>query len=179
MIGCSYHTHHHASSSKQPLRERMWSMIGMKFVQNANEQDQVQTKRLKWKTEHGIKMEAIPMKAIISSEKPPESAKSAPKRGAFWFLLGELFSSGIDCVGAIDEAYIEVEVPKAVQQAYHNLKGKTSQNVICVCDFDMRFTFVVAGWEGTVHDSKVLENALVEPTSQFPFPPHDNFKLHP
>ncbi|KAG5601962.1 hypothetical protein H5410_033332 [Solanum commersonii] len=36
----------------------------------------------------------------------------------------------------------------------------------------MRFTFVATGWEGTAHDSKVLENALVEPTSQFPFPPH-------
>ena len=43
----------------------------------------------------------------------------------------------------------------------------------------MRFTFVVVGWEGTARDSKVLENAFVEPTSQFPFPPHGNFKLHP
>ncbi|KAK4710498.1 hypothetical protein R3W88_005011 [Solanum pinnatisectum] len=39
----------------------------------------------------------------------------------------------------------------------------------------MRFIFVAAGWEGTAHDSKVLENALVEPTSQFPFPPHDKY----
>ena len=78
-----------------------------------------------------------------------------------------------------DGTYIEGEVPKAVQQAYRNRKGRTSQNILCACDFDMGFTFVAAGWEGTAHDSKVLENALVEPTSQFPFPPHGNFKLHP
>ncbi|KAG5573122.1 hypothetical protein H5410_062888 [Solanum commersonii] len=47
-----------------------------------------------------------------------------------------------DCV-AIDGTYIEGEVPKAVQQAYR-----------------------------TAHDSKTLENVLVEPTSQFPFLPH-------
>jgi len=66
-----------------------------------------------------------------------------------------------------------------VQQTYRNRKGRTSQNVLCACDFDMWFTFVAASWEGTAHDSKVLENALVEPTSQFPFSPLGNFKLHP
>ena len=66
-----------------------------------------------------------------------------------------------------------------MQQAYRNRKGRTSQNVLCACDFDMRFTFVVAGWEGAAHDSKVLENALVETNSQFSFPPYGNFKLHP
>ncbi|KAK6783962.1 hypothetical protein RDI58_017416 [Solanum bulbocastanum] len=84
-----------------------------------------------------------------------------------------------DCIGTIDGTYIEGEVPKVVQQAYRNRKGRTSQNVLCACDFDKRFTFVAVGWEGTPHDSKVLENALVEPTSQFPFPPYGNFKLHP
>ncbi|KAG5619971.1 hypothetical protein H5410_005189 [Solanum commersonii] len=55
-----------------------------------------------------------------------------------------------DCVGVIDGTYIEGEVPKVVQQAYRNRKGRTSQNVLCACDFDMRFTFVVAGWEDIV-----------------------------
>jgi hypothetical protein len=27
-------------------------------------------------------------------------------------------------------------------------KGRTIQNVMVVCDFDMRFTFVLAGWPG-------------------------------
>jgi hypothetical protein len=27
-------------------------------------------------------------------------------------------------------------------------------------DFDLRFTFVVAGWEGTAHDALILRDAL-------------------
>ena len=42
-----------------------------------------------------------------------------------------------------------------MQQAYRNRKGRTSQNVLCACDFDMRFTFVVAGWE---HEDIVAED---------------------
>ncbi|KAG5627571.1 hypothetical protein H5410_012789 [Solanum commersonii] len=60
-----------------------------------------------------------------------------------------------DCVGAIDGTYIEGEVPKAVQQAYRNRKGRTSQNVFCVCDFDMRFIFVAAVYE---HEDIVAED---------------------
>ncbi|KAG5592911.1 hypothetical protein H5410_043425 [Solanum commersonii] len=42
-----------------------------------------------------------------------------------------------DCVSAIDGTYIEGKVPKAMQQAYRNRKGRTSQSVLCACDFDM------------------------------------------
>uniref|UniRef100_A0A8I6XP25 DDE Tnp4 domain-containing protein n=1 Tax=Hordeum vulgare subsp. vulgare TaxID=112509 RepID=A0A8I6XP25_HORVV len=38
--------------------------------------------------------------------------------------------------------------------------GFTPQNVLAICDFDMRFTFVVAGWPGCAHDSRVLNHAL-------------------
>jgi hypothetical protein len=27
-------------------------------------------------------------------------------------------------------------------------------------DFDLRFTFILAGWEGTAHDAYILQNAL-------------------
>ena len=30
-------------------------------------------------------------------------------------------------------------------------------------DFDLRFTFVLAGWEGTTHDALVLRDALERP----------------
>ena len=48
--------------------------------------------------------------------------------------------------------------------------GFTSQNVLAVCDFDMRFTFVVAGWPGCAHDTRVLNHALAHFPS-FPIPP--------
>jgi hypothetical protein len=46
----------------------------------------------------------------------------------------------------------------------------TSQNVLGICDFDMRFTFVVAEWAGSAHDTRILNHALVNFTS-FPVPP--------
>jgi hypothetical protein len=47
--------------------------------------------------------------------------------------------------------------------------GYTSQNVFPICDFDMRFTFVVAGWPGSAHDSRILTHALANFPS-FPVP---------
>jgi len=29
------------------------------------------------------------------------------------------------------------------------------------CDFDMKFTYVLAGWEGTTSDSRILKDALI------------------
>ena len=40
-----------------------------------------------------------------------------------------------------------------VAVAYRNRKGFTSQNVMAVVDFEMKFTYLVAGWEGSSHDA--------------------------
>ena len=32
---------------------------------------------------------------------------------------------------------------------------------MAACDFDMRFTYVLPGWEGTASDSRIIKNALV------------------
>ena len=45
------------------------------------------------------------------------------------------------------------------QAAYHNRKGYTSQNVLAIVDFALKFTYIVAGWEGLVHDARVLDDA--------------------
>jgi hypothetical protein len=47
-------------------------------------------------------------------------------------------------------------------------KAIITQNVICCCDFDMKFTFVYAGWEGTTNDSCVFLNALGNVKNKFP-----------
>ena len=36
-------------------------------------------------------------------------------------------------------------------------------NIMCACDFDMKFTFVYTGWEGTTNDSRVFLEALQRP----------------
>ena len=46
-----------------------------------------------------------------------------------------------------------------------------SQNVLAVVDFDLKFTYVVAGWEGSVHDARVLRDAMSDPDFSFPTPP--------
>ena len=42
---------------------------------------------------------------------------------------------------------------------------------MAACSFDMLFTYMVIGWEGAVHDVRVLTNVLEDPTSGFPHLP--------
>ena len=63
------------------------------------------------------------------------------------------------CIGALDGTHIEVIVKAAEREAYNNRHGYTSQNVVATCDFDMRFTYVGSGTEGSAHDMWVLKKA--------------------
>ncbi|KAL0307359.1 UNVERIFIED_CONTAM: hypothetical protein Sangu_3034200 [Sesamum angustifolium] len=53
---------------------------------------------------------------------------------------------------------------------YRSRKGGLAQNVLAICDFDMNFTYVYAGWEGSAADARVLDHA-VSHDNTFPFPP--------
>ncbi|XP_058069989.1 uncharacterized protein LOC131219044 [Magnolia sinica] len=48
---------------------------------------------------------------------------------------------------------------------------------MAICDFNMIFTYVIAGWEGVAHDSRVLMDAVLDPTKKFPLPPPDKYYL--
>jgi hypothetical protein len=43
---------------------------------------------------------------------------------------------------------------------FRGRKSHPTQNVLAAVDFDLRFTFVIAGWEGTSHDALILRDAL-------------------
>jgi hypothetical protein len=60
---------------------------------------------------------------------------------------------------AIDGTHIPVIVAWKDKIKYTNRKGYTSQDVIKICNFDMRFTFAVSGWPGSVHDTRVWTDA--------------------
>ncbi|XP_030444318.2 uncharacterized protein LOC115666804 [Syzygium oleosum] len=75
------------------------------------------------------------------------------------------------CIGAIDGTHIHASVPVSKQIPFRGRKGITTQNVMCVCSFDMKFTFVYAGWEGSANDCRVLSAALETHRLQFPRPP--------
>ncbi|KAM0868725.1 hypothetical protein ACQ4PT_041141 [Festuca glaucescens] len=81
-----------------------------------------------------------------------------------------------DAIGAIDGTHIPVIVAEKDKIKYTNRKGYTSQNVLAICDFDMRFTFAVPGWPGSVHDTRVWTDARPH-FSNFPHPPHGKYYL--
>lgn len=74
------------------------------------------------------------------------------------------------CIGAIDGTQIPVSVCQTAHDDFINRKGYTSQNVMAVCDMDMRFTFVAAGKRGATHDAAVFREA-VNNSAHFPHPP--------
>ncbi|RZB81057.1 hypothetical protein D0Y65_030700 [Glycine soja] len=74
-----------------------------------------------------------------------------------------------DCIGAIDGTHVSSWARASKQTAFHGRKVLVTQNVLTVCDFDMLFTFVYSGWEGTTNDSKVFLDAL-SPENNFPKP---------
>jgi hypothetical protein len=65
------------------------------------------------------------------------------------------------CIGALDGTHIPAHIPEGQRTAYRNRKGQLSQNVLGACDFDLRFVYVLPGWEGSAADSRVYENARV------------------
>ncbi|WVZ96981.1 hypothetical protein U9M48_042553 [Paspalum notatum var. saurae] len=65
-----------------------------------------------------------------------------------------------DCIGAIDGTHVLARVPLKMQPAFRGRKGTTTQNVLAAVDFDLRFTYVLAGWKGSAHDALILSDAL-------------------
>ena len=69
----------------------------------------------------------------------------------------------------MDGTHIDLIVDQGARDNHINRKGKTTQNVLAVCDFDMRFTYIRAGIEGSTHDMRVKRKT--EDDASFPHPP--------
>ncbi|CAI9302075.1 unnamed protein product [Lactuca saligna] len=65
-----------------------------------------------------------------------------------------------NCVEAIDGTHVRVKVPNRDAPKYRGRKGYPTINVLAACSFDLKFTYVLTGWEGTASDSRILKNAL-------------------
>ncbi|XP_019225341.1 PREDICTED: uncharacterized protein LOC109206925 [Nicotiana attenuata] len=76
-----------------------------------------------------------------------------------------------NCIGAIDGTHVPCIIPSKDQIKYIGRKGFTSQNIMVVCDWDMCFTFVWPGWEGTAHDARIFDQAVRRQHLNFPHPP--------
>ncbi|KAL5553002.1 hypothetical protein UlMin_040403 [Ulmus minor] len=67
--------------------------------------------------------------------------------------------------------HIPCVVPTEVAVAYRNRKGFTSQNVMAMVDFEMKFTYIVTWWEGSARDARVMNVATNTPAFRFPHAP--------
>ena len=64
-----------------------------------------------------------------------------------------------DCIGAIDGVHVSAFVSAEDQRLFRDRKKNISQNVLGAVNFDMTFSYVLTGWEGTAHDGRMLEDA--------------------
>ncbi|GAV75308.1 hypothetical protein CFOL_v3_18787 [Cephalotus follicularis] len=92
-------------------------------------------------------------------------------------MVGIFVNIVSDCIGAIDEVHVPACVSPADSIPFIGRKGIPTQNVMAACGFDMQFTFCLAGWEGTTHDTKNFYTALRNPELNFPHPPDGNQKI--
>jgi hypothetical protein len=89
----------------------------------------------------------LPDELTPVSEKIRRNPKYAPYFGA--------------CIGAIDGTHVDIVGLREFETApWRNRKGRTSQNVLGVCNFELQFIYCLAGWEGSAHDMRVLRDAL-------------------
>ncbi|XP_028555037.1 protein ALP1-like [Dendrobium catenatum] len=65
-----------------------------------------------------------------------------------------------DCIGVIDGTHIKARVPKDNEAVFRERKPYPTQNILEAVYFDLRITYVLAGWEGSAHDATILEIAL-------------------
>ncbi|XP_039120559.1 putative nuclease HARBI1 [Dioscorea cayenensis subsp. rotundata] len=68
-----------------------------------------------------------------------------------------------DCIGALDGTHIHASVPASEVVAFCERKPYPTQNVLAIVDFNLRFTYVLTGWEGSAHDALVLRDVLERP----------------
>lgn len=73
-----------------------------------------------------------------------------------------------DCLGALDGTHVPACIKESEAAPYFSRKGCHTQNILAVCDFNMCFVFVSCGWEGSMHDSRVLSNVTEDPQCNFP-----------
>jgi hypothetical protein len=63
-------------------------------------------------------------------------------------------------IGAMNGCHIPVSLPASDSSHYRNQKKFLSQTVLAVYNFDMTFSNVIAGWEGSATDSRVFNESI-------------------
>ena len=58
-----------------------------------------------------------------------------------------------EALGALDGTHVPLTVPIEDQGRYQNRKGGLNTNVLGACDANLKFIYVLPGWEGSTSDS--------------------------
>ncbi|GJZ05792.1 ALP1-like protein, partial [Tanacetum coccineum] len=67
------------------------------------------------------------------------------------------------CLGALDGTSIRVTPSSDQKPRYRTRKADIATNVLGVCCPNMQFIYVLSGWQGSTHDSRVLRDAISRP----------------
>lgn len=71
----------------------------------------------------------------------------------------------------IDDTHISRVVTPSEQVRFIGRKDISRQNIMVACDCNMCFTFVLAGWEGIVHDAQIFNHVFTTPNMNFSHSP--------
>ncbi|KNF03415.1 hypothetical protein PSTG_03355 [Puccinia striiformis f. sp. tritici PST-78] len=88
------------------------------------------------------------VKFDMDSCKQPSHVAQNPKYRAFKHARG-----------ALDGVFVPAAVPTDQQSPWRNRKGFLAQNVLAAVNFNFEFVYVLAGWEGSAHDTQVFNDA--------------------
>nr|ABF97686.1 transposon protein, putative, CACTA, En/Spm sub-class [Oryza sativa Japonica Group] len=80
-------------------------------------------------------------------------------------------------VGAVDGTHIPVTVGVDSAIEHMNRHDETTKNVLTIVGFDGRVIFADAGWLGSVHDNRVLNEAIDSYPEEFPRLPFRKYLL--
>jgi hypothetical protein len=62
-------------------------------------------------------------------------------------------------LGAIDGTHINCCPSTTERQSARNRKGGVTQNCLACCTFDLKFQYVLSGWDGSAADAAVYDDA--------------------
>ena len=87
----------------------------------------------------------------LPSQHTPIPAEILSNSKFFPFFAGAL--------GAMDGTHINCSPSAAERQSARNRKGGITQNCLACCTFDLRFQYILSGWDGSSADATVYNNA--------------------
>ncbi|KAL8555192.1 hypothetical protein ACS0TY_003126 [Phlomoides rotata] len=64
------------------------------------------------------------------------------------------------CLGALDGTFINVLISAEDRGRYRTRKGQIATNVLAVCDIELKFVYVLPGWEGSASDTRILHDSV-------------------